>query len=84
MQEKQEKTIIIKHLESDVVERLLKFTYTDKLSNITPVAPKLLPKADEYDIAKLKTLSEQSIIDPGQAYLSDVILLGCRDSAFLD
>jgi len=35
--------------------------YTDKVSNITPQAAKLLPKADEYDIPKLKTLCEESM-----------------------
>jgi len=61
MQEKQEKRVIIKDLESDAVEGLLEFMYTDKVSNITPIAAKLLPKADEYDIPKLKTLCEESM-----------------------
>jgi len=61
MQEKKKKTVIIKDLESDANEGLLKFMYTDKVSNITPLAAKLLPKADEYDIPKLKTLCKESM-----------------------
>ena len=61
MQEKQEKRVIIKDLDSDAVEGLLEFMYTDEVSNITPIAVKLLPKADEYDIPKLKTLCEESL-----------------------
>ena len=37
--------------------------YTDKVSNITPIAAKLLPKADEYDIPKLKTFCEAGEYD---------------------
>ena len=44
MQEKQEKRVIIKDLESDAVEGLLEFMYMDNVSNITPIAAKLLQK----------------------------------------
>jgi len=54
MQEKQKKTVIIKDLESDANEGLLKFMYTDKVSNITPIAAKLLPKPMNTTFRKLR------------------------------
>jgi len=38
IQQNQQKRVIIKHLESDTVEGLVQFIYTDKVSNITPIA----------------------------------------------
>jgi len=61
MQEKQEHRVTINDLDSNAVEALLEFMYTDEVSNITQTAVKLLPKADEYDIPRLKVLCEKAM-----------------------
>jgi len=61
MQEKQEKRVTIKDLDSAAVKGLLEFMYTDEVSNITQLAVKLLPKADEYDIPRMKSMCEKSM-----------------------
>ena len=60
--EKQEKRVTFEDLSSNVVAGLLEFVYTDKVSNITTLAPDLLAAAHKYDIPRLKTLCEEAMV----------------------
>jgi len=59
--EKQEKRVIIDDLSSKAVAGLLEFMYTDAVSDITTLAPELLPAANKYDISRMKTLCEEAM-----------------------
>ena len=60
--EKQEKRVTIDDLSSKAVKSLLEFVYTDKVANITTLAPELFPAAQKYDIARMKTLCEEAMM----------------------
>jgi len=60
MKEKQEKRVNIEDLCSEAVKNLLQFVYTDEVSNISKMALELLPAANKYDTARLKTLCEEA------------------------
>ena len=62
MKEKQQQRVNIEDLSSDAVKSLLQFVYTDKVSNINKMALELLPAANKYDISRLKTLCEETVL----------------------
>ena len=53
MKERNEKRVTINDLNSAEIEGFLEFIYTDEVSNINPIAAKLLSKSNEYDMPKL-------------------------------
>ena len=62
MTEKQEKRVTIDDLSSQAVAGLLEFIYTDIVTDITTLAPELLPAAQKYDISRMKTLCEEAMV----------------------
>ena len=62
MKEKQEKRVTIDDLSSKVVAGLLEFMYSDTVSDITTLAPELLPAAHKYDISRMKTMCEEAMM----------------------
>ena len=59
--EMQENRIIIKDISSETIEALLHFIYTDNVGEDV-ITPELMEAAERYDIQRLKTMCEKSLI----------------------
>ena len=59
--EMQENKIIIKDISADTLETLLHYIYTDNVTE-DMISPELMEAAERYDIQRLKTMCEKSLI----------------------
>ena len=62
MLESRENLIRIEDFSKEVVEELLKFIYSGKVSNLAKVAKDLLSAADKYELPQLSELCEQFLM----------------------
>merc|ERR1719309_195998 len=70
MQEAKNNEVIIKDIDAEVMEELLRFVYTNKVQDITKIAKALLAAADKYALDSLKVVCESTLI--GQMTVEDV------------
>jgi len=70
MQEAKNNEVIIKDIDAEVMEELLRFVYTNKVQDITRIAKALLAAADKYALDSLKVVCESTLI--GQMTVEDV------------
>ena len=57
----EENRIVIKDISADTIEALLHFIYTDNIAE-DMISPELMEAAERYDIQRLKTICEKSLI----------------------
>lgn len=62
MQESRNNEVVIKDVEPDVMEELLRYIYTNKVNGINRIAKPLLAAADKYALDSLKTVCESALI----------------------
>jgi len=62
MQETKSNEVIIKDIEGDVLEELIRFIYTNKVNDVAKIARPLLAAADKYALESLKTMCESALI----------------------
>ena len=61
MLEKKTKKMHLSHFDRDVLEQMLLFIYTGKISKIEELAGELLAAAHQYQLQMLKTICEESL-----------------------
>merc|ERR1719334_1222831 len=70
MQETKNNEVIIKDIDAEVMEELLRFIYTNKVNDVAKIARPLLAAADKYALESLKVVCESTLI--GQMTVEDV------------
>jgi len=62
MQESRNNEVVVKDVEPEVMEELLRYIYTNKVNGINAIAKALLAAADKYALDSLKTVCESALI----------------------
>ena len=68
MQEKKTRKLDLSHFDLDVLEQMLLFIYTGKISKLEELAGELLAAADQYHLQMLKTMREESLCKSLKVY----------------
>uniref|UniRef100_A0A6V7J9U8 BTB domain-containing protein n=1 Tax=Bracon brevicornis TaxID=1563983 RepID=A0A6V7J9U8_9HYME len=75
LKENETNEVHIEDTDPEVVQAMLEFIYTDRVSNITPLARDLLAVADKYNLVGLKTMCEEKLYETLQTDNAGEILM---------
>lgn len=82
MIEKKSNEVSITDIDPEIFEKVLRYIYTDQVSDLEVVAAKLLEAADKYQLLSLKKLCEEALMrSSNRENIVEIVVLADRHSA---